>query len=98
MTHHVALRYLHRHHLVAVVDEVVEAPPGFVDVRGFAQDLPDRIGLAAVPVRIEDRCEVRNDIADDEDVHVHEVAGGAPGKVFVGDVPTAHHGHRSVGD
>ena len=98
MTHHVALRYLHRHHLVAVVDEVVEAPPGFVGVRRHAKDRADGIGLAAVPVRIEDRREARHDIADDKDVHVDKVAGRAPGKVFVGDVPTAHDGHRSVGD
>src|SRR5262249_52484568 len=81
-----------------IVDKVVETSSRLVDIRWFAEDRADRIGLWAVPVPIENRREPWHHITHDEDVHVHEVAGRAAGKVFVSDVPTPHHGYCAVRD
>ena len=87
-----------RHHLFAVVDEMVEVFSRLVRVRQFAEDDVDRIGLATVPVCVEDGGKLRHDGTDDQDVHVDEVARRASRKVFVGDVPAAHDGNRTVRD
>ena len=77
---------------------MVEAASRLVAVCGFADDGLHRIGLWAVPVNVEDPCELTNDRTHDEYIHVDEVVLHTAREVFIGDVAAPHDCEHAVGD
>ena len=73
ITEDIERRHGDRHHLLPVVDQMVEAASRLFAVCGFAEDGFHRIDLRAVPVNVEDVGELTNDGTHDEYVHVDEV-------------------------
>ena len=98
VTEDIDRRHGDRHHLLAVVDQMVEGAPRLFAICGFAEDGFHRIDLRAVPVIVEDAGELADDGTHDEYVHVDEVGRRAARKVFICDVASAHDGDRAVGD
>src|SRR5689334_13063546 len=96
VTYRIALRYPHRQHLVPIVAEVTDAPPVFIAVRGFAATQLNWVGLATVPIRVENRRELRHYGSDNQHVHAHEMAGRAARKVFIGDISAALDRDRTI--
>src|SRR5438309_1626728 len=72
VTEDIDRRQLQSHHLLAVVDQGVEALLQSFAIGDRAQDGLHRIDLRAVPIDIEDTGKLRNDCAHDERVHVDE--------------------------
>ena len=91
-------RHVDRHHLLAIVDQVVEAASRRVEVRRLPEDGLHGIGLRAVPVNVEDAGELANDGTHHEYVHVDEIARRAAREVFVGDIAPAHDSEHAIGD
>ena len=98
MRQHVHGRYRDRVHLVALVDEAIKVSRDPFRVRGLTQDVLDGVRLRAVPVDVEDCCQLRHDGADEEHVHVHEIAGSAACEVLVAYIASPHHCERAVRD
>ena len=84
--------------MLAVVDEMVERQPQVAPVAGSNDDGFDGIRLAAVPVGVEDVAQSLHRAADDQHVHIDEVARRAASEVLVRDIAPAHHCDDAVGD
>ena len=95
---HVHRRHRDRAHLLALVDQLVEAIPRLVEVGRLAKDGLDGIRLPTVPVDVEDPGKLLHDVADQEHIHVHKVTGHASRKIFIGDVTASHHDERAICD
>jgi hypothetical protein len=96
VTQDVDRRQDERHHLVAFVDELVEALAQLLAGQRRLDDVLHGIDVPAVPVAVVDVHELRHDRADDQRIHVDEVVGHAAHEVFVGDVAAAGNHDRAV--
>jgi hypothetical protein len=86
VSQHVGRRRRNRRHLLSVVDEMIELALQNEGVFRLEDDGLDGIGFLAVPVRVEDGAQSRHHAADDEHVHVDEIARRAAGEILVRDV------------
>src|SRR5205823_4660318 len=89
VTENIGRRQGERHHLLAIVDQVVEALPQLLAIEIRTDDGLHRIDLRTVPVDVEDARKLWHDGAHDDGIHVDEVLGGAAHEILVGDVAPA---------
>src|SRR5206468_5495910 len=86
------------HHLLAVVDQLVEAFSQLLAIEVAYDNGFDGVDLRTVPIVVEDPGELRNDIADDQRVHIDEVLGNTAHEILVRDVASPGDGDGVVGN
>ena len=91
-------RQFERHHLLAIVDQAVEALSQRFAVVARTEHGLHRVHLRTVPIGIENSAELRNDGAYHKGVHVHEILRCAAHEIFVGDVAASCDDHGSIRD